>query len=291
MMLHKTTKVKVCRPDGDTDNFDIVEGVLQGDTLTSYLFSIFLHYVLRTHVDLMKENGIKLAKERRYSAQRITDVDYADDIAPLANASTQVEALLHSLELAAAGIGLHVNAYKAEYTCFNQKADISTLNDSSLKLVDKFTYLGSSVLSKEKNINTRVAKAWTAINLVSVLWKSDLTNEIKCSFFQAAVVSILLYRCTTWTLTKYMEKNLNCDYKRMLRAILNKSWRQHPSKLQLYGHLPLITNTIKVRRTRDARHCWRNKDELTRDTLLWTPSHGRAKAGRPTRTYIQQLRI
>ena len=75
----------------------------------------------------------------------------------------------------------------------------------------------------------------------------------------------------------------------MLHAILNKSWLQHPTRHQLYSHLPPITKTIQVRRTRHAGHCWRSRDELIRDVLLWTPTHGRAKAGRPARTYIQQL--
>ena len=83
---------------------------------------------------------------------------------------------------------------------------------------------------------------------------------MKHSFFQAAVVSILLYGCTTWTLTKWMEKKLDGNYTRMLRALLNKSWRQHPTKQQLYGHLSPITKTIKVRRTRHAGHCWRSRD-------------------------------
>ena len=74
-----------------------------------------------------------------------------------------------------------------------------------------------------------------------------------------------------------------------LRAILNKSWQQHPRRHQLYGHLPPITKTIQVRRTTHAGHCWRSRDELIRDVLLWIPTHGRAKAGRPARTYIQQL--
>ena len=75
----------------------------------------------------------------------------------------------------------------------------------------------------------------------------------------------------------------------MLRAILNKSWQQHPTRHQLYGHLPPITKTIQVRRTRHAGHGWRSRDEPIRDVLLWIPTHGRAKAGRPARTYIQQL--
>ena len=88
---------------------------------------------------------------------------------------------------------------------------------------------------------------------------------------------------------KRLEKKLDGNYTRMLRAILNKSWRQHPTRHQLYGHLPPITKTIHVRRARHAGHCWRSRDELIRDVLLWTPTHGRAKAGRPARTYIQQL--
>ena len=75
----------------------------------------------------------------------------------------------------------------------------------------------------------------------------------------------------------------------MLRAILNRSWRQHPTKQQLYGHLPSITKTIQVRQTRHVEHWWRSRDELISVVLLWAPSHGRAKAGRPARTYIQQL--
>ena len=109
-------------------------------------------------------------------------------------------------------------------------------------------------------------------------------------FFQAAVVSILLYGCTTWTLTKRLEKKLDGNYTRMLRAILNKSWRQHPTRRQLYGHLHPITKTIQVRRARHAGHCWRSKDELVSDVLLWTSTYGQAKAGRPARTYIHQLR-
>ena len=136
----------------------------------------------------------------------------------------------HSLERAAAGIGLHVNVHKTEYMCFNQTGDISTLNGSSLKLVDNFTYLGSSVSSTETDINMRLTKAWTAIDRLSVIWKSDLTDKIKRSFFQAEVVSILRYECTAWTLTKRMEKKLDDNNTRMLRAILNKSWRQHSHK-------------------------------------------------------------
>ena len=173
--------------------------------------------------------------------------------------------------------------------CFNQKGDISTLDGTSQKLVEKFTYLGSNVSSTEKDIDTRLPKAWTAIDRLSIIWKSNLSDKMKRSFFQAAVVSILLYGCTTWTLTKRLEKKLDGNYIRMLRAKLNKSWQEHPTRHQLYGHLPPITKTIRARRTRNAGHCWKSKDELVSDVLLWTPAYCQSKAGSPARTYIQQL--
>ena len=183
-----------------------------------------LDYVLRTSIDKIRENGFELMKKRsrRYPAKTITDADYANDIAILANTTDQAETLLHSLERAAAGIGLYVNAHKTEYMCYNQTGDISTLDGTPLKLVDKFTYLGSSVASTKKDIDERLTKTWTAINRLSIIWKSDLTDKMKRSFFQAAVTSILLYGCTTWTLTKRLEKKLDGNYTRILRAILNK---------------------------------------------------------------------
>ena len=152
----------------------------------------------------------------------------------------------------------------------NQRGDISTLNGTSLKLVVKFTYLGSRV-------------SWASNDRLLILWKSVLIDEIKRCFFLAAVVSILLYGCTTWTLAKCMEKNKNaaCNIEQILEAA--------PQKQQLYSHLPPIAKTIQVRRTKHAEHCWRCRDELISDILQWTPSHGWAKAGRPARTYIQQL--
>ena len=105
MILYRNTNVKVRSPDGDTEYFDIVAGVLQGDTLAPYLFIICLDYVLRTSIDKIRENGFELTKKRsrRYPAKTITDADYADDLALLVNTPNQAETLLHSLERASAG--------------------------------------------------------------------------------------------------------------------------------------------------------------------------------------------
>ena len=112
--------------------------------------------MLRTSIDKIRENGFKLTKKRsrRYTAKTITDADYADDIALLANTLNQAETLLNSLERAATGIGLHVDAHKTEYMCYNQTGNITTIDGTSLKLVDKFTYQRSSVSTTEKDIDT-----------------------------------------------------------------------------------------------------------------------------------------
>ena len=176
-------------------------------SLAPYLFIICLDYVLRTSTDKIRENGFELTKKRsrRHPAKTITDTDYADDIAILANTPNQAEILLHSLERAAAGISLHFNAHKTEYMCYNQTGDITALDRTPLKLVDKFSYLGSIISSTKKDIDTQLTKAWTAIDRLSIIWKSDLTDKMKRSFFQETVVSILLYGCTTWMLTKPLE--------------------------------------------------------------------------------------
>ena len=112
MILYRNTKVKVYSPDGDTDYFDILAGMLQGDPLAPCLFILCLDYVLKTST----ENAFKLTKERsrRYPAQTITEFEYADDIVLLANTPAQAETRLHSLEREAAGIGIHVNAHKTD---------------------------------------------------------------------------------------------------------------------------------------------------------------------------------
>ena len=115
--------------------------------------------------------------------------------------------------------------------CYNQTGDISTLEGTPLKLVDKFTYLGSSVESTEKDIETRLTKAWTAINLLSIIWKSDLTDKMKRSFFQAAVTSILLYGCIYMDANKtageearwQLHKNAACNPEQVLAVTPHKT--------------------------------------------------------------------
>ena len=136
--------------------------------------------------------------------------------------------------------------------CFNLRGNISTLNGDSQKVVDKFTYHGSSVLSTENDINARLAKIWTAIDRLSVIRKSYLSDRIKGVFSQVVFVSILLYGCTIRTLTKCIENKLNANSRRMLRALLNKSREQHTWKQQVYSHLPPNSKSSKL----DKQDMW-----------------------------------
>ena len=154
--------------------------------------------------------------------------------------------------------------------CFNLTGDISTLKGSSLKLVDKFTYRGSSVSSTETDIDTWLAKAWTAYNSLSVIWTLDLIDKVKRSFFQAAVMLILLYERPTWTLTKRLEKKLHKNAASNIEQLLETA--SHKAAIQ-----PPTTHheNYQNRRTRHAGHSWRSRDELISDVFLWTLSHGR----------------
>ena len=155
---------------------------------------------------------------------------------------------------------------------FNQRVDISALNGGSLKLVDKFTYLRNSILSTENGINTRLENAWTAINWLSVEWKLVLSDKIKRNFFQAVVMSILLYGCTPLTLTKvnrektsqelykdaksYIEQLLEATSHKTAAARLPTSHLKNWTKKTWWGHClskgELISDVVPLHTDK----CW-----------------------------------
>ena len=100
---------------------------------------------------------------------------------------------------------------------FNQDATISTLNGKPLKLVDQFTYLGSNISSTEREVDKRIGNAWTAINWLTIIWTSDFSEKIKLELFQTVAMSIILFGCNRWTLTKHWKKKLDGNYTRILR--------------------------------------------------------------------------
>ena len=140
--------------------------------------------------------------------------------------------------------------------------------------MNQFEYLGSNISFTESDVNICLMKAWSASDRLSIVWKSDLSNKIKLVFTQAVAVSILLYGCTICTLAKRIEKKLGQNYTRMLHAVFNKYWKQHPIKQQLYCHLPLISQTIQIKQmicwALLEKQGWTHQWHSLMDSCSWT---------------------
>ena len=184
---------------------------------------------------------------------------------------------------------LHSHALSQAYFGLLFSVGMKSLADKNIKQVLDFKYLGSYIASTEHDVNIRLGKAWSALNQMDKIWKSNVSDNLKRNFFRAAVESVLVYGSASWTLAKKCEKRIDGAYTRMLRVALNKSWRDHPTNKELYGNTPKISSTIRQQRMRFAGHCWRSKEELIAAVLLWNPKHGKRSEGRPRKTYIDQL--
>ena len=175
-------------------------------------------------------------------------------------------------------------------TCNVAPDPILTNGGIALEEVEDFKYLGSWVNSSERDIKTRKALAWKALNSMKRVWKSNVSNELKTRLFIATVESVLLYGCESWTFTSALERSLDGCYTRMLRAALNISWQSFVPNEELYGTLPRISDKVAWRRLGLAGHCFRHKELLAGELVLWEPTHGRKGRGRPSATFIDTLK-
>ena len=260
MILYRDTKSMVRSPDGDTEYFDINAGVLQGDTLAPLLFIITLDYVLRTSIDENKDLTQSKQRSRRYTVIKITDAEYADDLVIFVDSSRNAEKLLNVLEKSGKTVGRKVNIKKTSHMNINSNKTVTSIYGDVLKNFDNFIYLGSEIESTDKEIKIRIAKSWAALDNLSSIWKSPLSTTLNRNFFRAIVESVLLYGSEAWILTKKHEKKPDGTYTIMLRAILNISWKEHPTKIRLYGNILPLTSIIRIRRIRFAGHCYRSEE-------------------------------
>lgn len=293
-LMYQNTKARVLTPDGETELFEILAGVLQGDTLAPYIFAIVLDYVMRKAIGGREEElGFKLdrRRSRRHHPVILTDTDFADDIAITTEEISQAQEMLKCIEIEAAKVGLHLNAKKTEVMHFNQEGDatIKTRNGNALKSVDNFKYLGCWMKSTDKDFEIRKALAWSACHKMKRIWSTNLKRNIKVRLFVTTVESILLYGSETWTINKVMEKRLNGCYTRMLRMALNVSWRDKLTNEQLYRDLPPVSSKVGYRRLKLAGHCVRHPEEEASKLVLWQPTIGRMNVGRRAITYIDTL--
>ena len=294
MKMYENTRAKVISPDGETDFFQILTGVLQGDTLAPYLFVIVLDYVMRNIFDGKEEEfGFKLHRRRstRVKAVAITDLDFADDLAITTEDIEQAQRILLRLEEEAEKVGLVCNADKTKFQSFNQEGQISmkTKDGEAIKEVSNFKYLGAWTESTGKDVKVRKALAWSACHNLSKVWKSNLALKIKIRLFIATVESVLLYGSETWTMTKSLTKSIDGCYTRMLRMAKNVSWMEHRTNEELYRNLPKVSTKIRQRRMKLAGHCVRHDDEVASKLVLWEPTEGSRSRGRRKITFIDTL--
>ena len=282
-VLYTGTAATILTPDGETEPFSILAGILQGDTLAPFLFIIVVDYILRMSVDKINNKGYELKPRRssRHPAVYLTDTDFADDIALISQSLRNAQSLLQSLEQASNSVGLYLNETKTEYInkCLTDTENgIKTLKQKLLKQVDDYNYLGSFISSSLKDFITRKGMTWSACNDLNKIWKSHLSRNIKLHIFKTIIEPILLYGSETWTLSKKMEARLDGTYTRLLMRVQNLSWKSHPSKKEIYGDLPSISSILKARRVQFAGHCFRAEGEIISSLLLWKPStHTRSR--------------
>ena len=281
-IMYQDTSAKVITPEGISEAFDITTGVLQGDPLAPFLFIICLDYALRSILDT---DGFTLVnrKSRRQPAEKISDLDYADDIALLEDTITGAQSLLTRVEKACQAIGLYLNAVKTKYIHLNPTSNVglSASDKTPIEKVDDFNYLGS-YCDTDHDISVRTALAWGALHSLQKVWKSNISRATKIKVFKACVESILLYSSDSWSLNKTRCKKLDGTYTKMLRCIFGIPWQSHTSNATLYGSLPKITDVIQSRRLKLAGHAVRSKEPSGR-LLLWQPS-GKKRVGRPNTT-------
>ena len=294
-LLYTNTTAQVITPDGKTEFFEIQAGVLQGDTLAPYLFIIVMDYCMRIALDKHPDLGFTLtpARSRRVKAKKISDTDFADDIALVTNTVKEAEELMREVEAVSACVGLRMNEQKTKYLVENihEPEEITNIGGQKVELVNDFLYLGAKIRNSEEDITTRKKKAWIACHSLKAVWKSDLRRDLKIRLFTATVESVLLYGSETWTMTKRLTKTIDGCYTRMLRMALNiNQYMMWITNSELYGNLPKVSSKVAQRRLRLAGHAQRHPELTLHSVLLWEPLHGRAGRGRPRQTYIDTLR-
>ena len=293
---YSETQAKVRTPDGDTESFQILAGVLQGDTLAPFLFIIALDYALRSAISGQEEKmGFTLTKKasRRIPAKMLTDLDFADDISLLSDTVEKASKLLTEVERQCNRIGLFVNAKKTKVMPINAEeptVKVTTIDGTQLEVVNDFNYLGAWIASTQQDIKVRRAKAWNALNSMSKVWRSPMNQDTKRRLFVSTVESVLLYGCETWTLTQADEKSLDGLYTRLLRRALDVSWEEHVRNVDLYGSLPRLSDKIRKRRMTMAGHNVRHPELVASGLVLWEPAHGSRSAGGRRTTFIDVLK-
>ncbi len=296
--LYNNSRSAVMVDGNISDPFDISTGVLQGDVLAPFVFIIVVDYLLK-RATAEVESGVVThpRRSRRYPAKLLNDLDFADDIALLESTIPRAQAQLSRTASAAEDIGLIISIPKTEYMTSNCDP-LPTLQvyDSPINHVSDFRYLGSMVASSSSDLKRRKALAWTAFWKLEQLWRSpSIPITTKVRLFDTTCVTVLLYGCESWVISKDMESKINAFATSCYRIMLNIKHTDHVTNATIYT----MTNTnplverVRIRQLKFLGHILRMPDdEPVKLYALYTPPHGKRRPGRQRTsflTYVQQL--
>ena len=242
-----------------------------------------LDCVLQLSLDQNSEKWLQLhpRRSRRHSAQYITDLDYADDLALVSEHINDAELLLNALETAASLVGLHCNDKKTEYIASSlDPSPLTSLHGKIIKRVDDFKCLGSFIMGSYKNFKTRKALAWQACNAHDKVWRSNIDNNLKIKLFTAVIEPILLYGAETWTLTLKQQQRLDGTYTNLLRRVQNIHWPTNVT--MIYGQLSPVSVRLTQWRLIFSGHCSRARGEPKSRLLLWSSRYHLVKSRKLT---------
>ena len=294
-VLYKDSNSAVMVDGSISEPFQVTTGVLQGDVLAPFLFIILVDYLLMKSTSGI-DAGIVTYPRRssRYPAKMLNDLDFADDIALLESSIDRAQSQLTRTANAAADLGLVISAPKTEYMTANCNAQPALeVYGSTINHVTDFKYLGSKMGSSVGDLKRRKALAWAAFWKLERLWRSpSLPIETKIKLFQTTCVTVFLYGCESWVITKDMENKINAFATSCYRVMLNiKRVDRIPNETiyNLTNTTPLVAR-VKIHQLKFLGHILRLEDgEPVKEYALYIPPHGKRKPGRPRTLYLQYV--
>jgi hypothetical protein len=290
--LYADFQCSVIDENETTDWFPVITGVKQGCCMSGFLFLLVIDWVMRRTIE-GERTGI-----RWDFTTMLEDLDFADDLALLSSTMNHLQHKTTKLEDNAAKVGLKLNAQKCKVMKANSKSeDKLKVGESEVEEVESFTYLGASVTKDgggTADIKKRVALASAQFKRLSNIWQaSDISKKTKTSLFKSLVLSVLLYGCETWKLTKGEEEKLDIFQTKCLRRIFKIRWREHVTNktvLEMAG-TERISEEVRRRRWNWIGHVLRkDRTDDCAVALGWTPE-GRRKRGRPKTTWRRMVEL
>lgn len=292
--LYRNSSCCVKTEQGNTDFFKINTGVRQGCLLSPMLFLLVIDFVMRRAM-VGRNSGIPWTNENR-----LTDLNFADDIALLAETRSDIQQMTTRLADEAAKVGLKISNRKtktmrvhgANGANSGRRHERIHIYQDDTDDVDSFCYLGSTMRSNgeaDDDVKRRIGLATSVFRRMNNIWRSkSITTEIKITLFKTIVLSTAIYASETWRTTKKIMHQLDVFQQRCLRKILRITYRQRITNSEILkrSQMRSLHEIVTERRVRLAGHVLRMDDQrIAKTAIRWTPPGGRRKRGRPKKTW------